>query len=80
MPTITFKVSVEEARKIRARARAAKAPSVSDFLRKVALAEKSAVRQRRVLKKDPLTGVMVDATPGPIVTDDMIKAILADFP
>jgi hypothetical protein len=80
MPTITFKVSVEEARKIRARAQAAKAPSVSDFLRKVALSDKPTVRQRRVLKKDPLTGIMVDATPGPIVTDDIVKALLADFP
>lgn len=71
---------MEEARKIRARARAAKAPSVSDFLRKVALDEKKHVRSRRVLIKHPLTGVMIDATPGPIVTDEEIKAALADFP
>lgn len=79
MPTITFKVSAEEARRIRARARAAKAASVSDYLRKIALNEKSPAR-RRVLKKDPLTGVLVDATPGPVVTDEEVKAVLADFP
>jgi hypothetical protein len=80
MPTITFKVSGEEARKIRARARAAKSPSVSDFLRKVALTEKPLRRRRRVLVRDSLTGLMVDATPGPVVTDEQVRAALADFP
>jgi len=80
MPTITFKVSAEEARKIRARARAAKSPNVSAYLRKVALEEKHSVKQRRVLVKDPLTGIMVDATPGPMVTDKEVKSALTDFP
>jgi hypothetical protein len=80
MPTITFKVSVEEARKIRARARAAKSPNVSAYLRKVALDEKCSANQSRVLVKDPLTGIMVDTTPGPLVTDEELKAALADFP
>ena len=80
MPTITFKVSAQEARKIRARAKAAKSPSVSDFLRKVALNEKPSAHRRRVMIKDPLTGVMVDATPGSLVTDEEVKAALADFP
>jgi hypothetical protein len=78
MPTLTFKVSVEEARKIRARAREAKSPSISDFLRKVALQE-SAPRPR-VLVKDKLTGLMVDSTPGPLITDEQVRAALADFP
>jgi len=80
MPTITFKVSAEEARNIRARARAAKARSVSEYLRKVALDEKPPPRRRRVLVKDPLTGLLVDATPGPAVSDDQIRAALAEFP
>ena len=80
MPTITFKVSVQEARKIRARAKAEKSPSVSDFLRKVALNEKPSPRQRRVMMKDPLTSFMVDVTPGPMVTAEEVKAALADFP
>lgn len=80
MPTITFKVSVEEARKIRARARAANAPTVSDFLRRVALDEKPPARRRRVLVKDPLTGLLVDKTPGSMVSDQEIHAALADFP
>jgi len=78
MPTITFKVSAEEARVIRARARASKSPSISEFLRKVALQEPAP--QKRVLVKDKLTGVMVDATPGPVVSDEQVRAALADFP
>jgi hypothetical protein len=80
MPTITFKVSAEEARKIRARARAAKSPTVSDFLRKVALDAGPTQSPQRVMKRDALTGLMVDVTPGDVVTDEQVKAVLADFP
>jgi hypothetical protein len=79
MPIITFKVSAAEARKIRAKARAAKAGSVSDFLRKSALGEPVS-RRKPVLRKHPVSGLVYDATPGPAVSDEEIRAALADFP
>ena len=78
MPVLTFKVTADEARRIRARARASKSPSVSDYLRKKALPPPP--RARRVMVKNPLTGIMVDATPGPVVSDEMVRQSLADFP
>ena len=32
------------------------------------------------MKRDALTGLMVDVTPGDVVTDEQVKAVLADFP
>ena len=78
MPVLTFKVTADEARRIRARARASKSPSVSDYLRRAALPPPSATR--RVMVKNPLTGLMVDNTPGPVVSDEMVRHALADFP
>jgi len=81
MPTLTFKVSPEEARTIRAKARAAKS-SVSAFLRSRVLDAKRAKVRRRVIKRHPVSGLLYDATNegGPSVTHEQIKAALADFP
>ena len=81
MPTLTFKVSPEEARIIRAKARAEKS-TVSAFLRTRVLDAKPAKARRRVIKRHPVSGLLYDATDegGPIVTHEQIKAALADFP
>jgi hypothetical protein len=80
MPTFTFKVSPEEARTIRAKARAEKS-SVSAFLRTRVLDAKPAPR-KVIIKKHPVSGLPYNATDvgGPIVTHEQIKAALADFP
>lgn len=80
MPVLTFKVTAAEARLIRARARAERAASVSAYLRKSALGETSPPERRLVLKKHPVSGLIYDATPGRKVTDEEIRAALADFP
>jgi hypothetical protein len=77
MPTLTFKVSPEEARAIRARARQEKI-SLSAFLRSQLLEKKT--RRRIVLKRHPVSGVLMDASPGAKVTQAQIDAALADFP
>lgn len=79
MPILTFKVSVAEARSIRARARSEKAESVSAYLRKVALGTGSQPQpiERR---KHPVSGLPCNAAAGRAVSDEEIKAALADFP
>ena len=79
MPTLTFKVSPAEARAIRQRARQEKA-TLSKFLRARALDATPAAPRRRVIKRHPVSGLLVDATPGPPVTQGQIDAALADFP
>lgn len=81
MPTLTFKVSPEEARTIRAKARAEKS-TVSAFLRTRVLDAKPTKARRRVIKRHPVSGLLYDATDegSPIVTHEQIKAALADFP
>lgn len=77
MKTLTFKVSPEEARLIRAGARAERA-TLSAYLRKKALGGKKI--GRRILKKNPISGLVVDATPGPVVSQAEIDAALAEYP
>lgn len=79
MPVLTFKVTDGEARIIRARAHSAKAKSLSAFLRKSVLQE-SPARRKVVTKTHPVSGLPYDASPGPQVTDEEIRAALADFP
>lgn len=79
MPTLTFKVSIEEDRRIRARAKA-NAKSVSEYLRRAALPAQKKSRRKLVLKKHRVSGMLYDATPGPPVTQASIDAALADFP
>jgi hypothetical protein len=80
MPTLTFKVTLAEARAIRARALAEKG-TVSHYLRARALpAEKPAAR-RLVMKRHPVSGAPYVASPiGPPVSREQIKAALAHFP
>lgn len=79
MPVISFKVTAAEARQIRARARAEKAGSVSAYLRKTALGESTAAA-RVVRRKHPVSGLTYNAAPGRVVSDEEIRAALADFP
>ncbi len=79
MPTLTFKVSPEEARAIRARATAEKA-SVSAFLRRRVLDQKPTQPRQLILKKHPVSGLSFNATPGRPITQEEIDATLAEFP
>lgn len=81
MPTLTFKVSPDEAREIRAKALAEKS-TVSAFLRARVLNARPARPRRRIIRKHPVSGLPYDATDegGPTVTREQIKAALADFP
>ena len=81
VPSITFKVSPEEARVLRARARAEKR-TISAHIRANVFPEKPARARKRVIKKHPVSGLLYDATDegGRVVSLDEIKAALADFP
>jgi hypothetical protein len=79
MPTLTFKVTAAEARMIRARARAEKG-SVSTYLRQCALPRPTR-KPRLLLRRHPLSGCLYNAADtGPEVTEEQIKAVLAEFP
>jgi hypothetical protein len=81
MVAITFKVSPEEARAIRAAARASH-KNVSAFIRSKVVPAPTRRRGRRLIKKHPVSGLPYDATEegGRTVTLEEIKAALADFP
>lgn len=81
MPTISFKVSAEEARAIRRQARSHRC-TVSDFLRKAALPAVPAKKVRLRMKKHPVSGLLYNAAEegGPVVTDEQVREALADFP
>ena len=79
MVAITFKVSPTEAQQLRAEARAAKR-TVSAHLRAVVFPPPAVRRRKRIIKRHPVSGLLYDATPGPPVSLDDIKAALADFP
>lgn len=81
MPSISFKVSAEEARAIRARARAEKR-TVSALIRATVLPKKPAPRPRLVIKKHPVSGLPYNAAGKnlPVVTREQVAALLADFP
>ena len=76
MPVLSFKVSVAEARTIRALAKARK-KTVSAYLREQALPERK--RMKPTIKRHPVSGLIHDATPGVMVTKEEIQAALADF-
>ena len=79
MPVITFKVTPAEARAIRAKARTAKAKSVSAFLRHSVLGD--SVAGAKVSRKiHPVSGLSHNAARGRTVSDEEIRAALADFP
>jgi hypothetical protein len=78
MPVLSFKVSAADARAIRARARARK-KTVSAFLRDQALGERTS-RSRPREGTHPASGLTYDRTVGRKVTEEEIRAVLADFP
>jgi len=78
MPVISFKVSAADARAIRARAKAKKL-SVSEYLRRHALPAKTPKRRVSVARHR-VSGLPYDPAPGPEVSEDEIRAALADFP
>ena len=80
MPVLSFKVDPQSASRIRAHARAAKS-SVSAYLRKAALGEAGMKPAKIVRRKHPVSGLPYNAAgTGRVVSDDEIRAALADFP
>lgn len=80
MVTISFKVSDEEARLIRSRARK-EGVSVSEYLRCRARASMPAPRRPRLVRCRH-TGAMIFAAPEdrPPLTTEGVRELLADFP
>jgi hypothetical protein len=80
METLSFKVSEDEARSIRARAQQAKL-TVSEYLRRRAL-NRSSKKSTNPLVRCPKTGAMIFAPlPGePPLTTESVRGYLADFP
>ena len=80
MATLTFKVTDQEARLIRSRARKERV-TVSEYLRR--RASLSLVAATKPLKvRCPHTGAMIFAPPDnqPPLTVDAVRELLADFP
>jgi hypothetical protein len=81
MPTLTFKVTPDEAARIRELARR-ESLTVSEFLRRRAVSAGAESPGEYRIGRDPLTGLPVMEAPpgvGP-VTSEQVKALLADFP
>ena len=80
MKTISFKVSLEEARDIKARARQQRL-TLSQFLRQQATAPVLPVPTLE-LRKCPVTGAMIFASADslPTLNVETTRQILADFP
>lgn len=81
MPTITFKVSPDEARRLRAAARGAQL-TLSEFVRKKVRGTPKKLGAKPLLKKCRYTGAMIFArNPDyPPLTTESVKEMLADFP
>jgi hypothetical protein len=80
MPVLSFKVDPLSAQRIREKARAAKS-SVSAYLRKAALGENERKVVKIVRRKHPVSGLPHNsAGTGRLVTDEEIRAALADYP
>jgi len=80
MPVLSFKVDPQAASQIRARARAAKS-SVSAYLRKAALGDGAKMPAKIVRKNHPVSGLPFNASSSSrLVSDEEIRAALADFP
>ncbi len=80
MPLFSFKVTADQARRIRARARAASEPSVSSYLRKSALGA-DVPTAKIVRRRHPVSGLPYNAgRGGHTATEGEIRAALADFP
>ena len=82
MPTITFKVTPQEAARLRALARR-EGLNVSEFLRRRALASKGSGDEGEYrIGQDPVTGLPVMEAPAGLapVSREHIRALMADFP
>lgn len=83
MPTLTFKVTPEEAARIRRLARRERR-TVSEFLRRRAMAAAAPTAHAAGyrIETSPVTGLPVMRAPAgtPPTTPEQIKALLADFP
>ena len=77
MPVVTFKVSAQDARRLRQLAKA-RQTTVSAYLRSVALPPLSAAAMD--LQPHPVSGCLYNAAPGRKVSDAEIRATLANFP
>ena len=80
MTTMTFKVTDDDARLIRSRARR-EGISVSEYLRRRARASLPVARKPRRVRC-PHTGAMIFAAPDnqPPLTTESVRALLSDFP
>lgn len=80
MATLTFKVTNEEARVIRSRARRERV-TVSEYLRRRARLSLAPARKAAKVRC-PHTGAMIFASPGnqPPLTTDAVRELLSDFP
>jgi hypothetical protein len=82
MPTITFKVTAQEAAHIRRLARR-EGRTVSEFLRQRAIQAPAPPDSSGYhIKTSPVTGFPVMHAPKgtPIVTSEQVRALLSDFP
>jgi hypothetical protein len=77
MPTASFKLTAGQMLRLRRKAHA-KHMNVSEYLRAAALPGEAKPGKRKY-KKNPISGLMVDATPGPAITDEMVRDALADL-
>lgn len=77
MPVVTFKVSVQDARRLRQLAKA-RQTTVSAYLRSVALPPQSEAALD--LQPHPVSGCLYNAAAGRAVSDAQIRATLASFP
>ena len=80
MPTITFKVSDDEARRLRSKAKRSRL-SLSEFVRR-RVSDTRNKKKPPLLKRCPLTGVQIfHGTPDMIpLTTGTVREMLADFP
>ena len=80
MATLTFKVTDEEARLIRSRARRERV-TVSEYLRRRAILSLAPARKPAKVRC-PHTGAMIFASPDnqPPLTTDAVRELLSDFP
>ncbi len=81
MPTISFKISTDGARRLRAAARGAKL-TTSEFVRQKVSPPPKKKKSKPILKRCPYTGAMIFAARPdlPPLTTESVREMLADFP
>jgi hypothetical protein len=78
MITASFKITHEQMGALRGYAHK-RHMTISDYLRAIVF-PKSECPPKRIFRKNPISGVLVDATPVPTITPEMVKQALADYP